>query len=1073
MENTATSLAWDPLAAEPLSQQAVTPMLARHGGVLAQYPLAESLAWTNDELLPSAQFLTDIKEAYRRYRPEFEPGPMVFRRCATLVPSAVVRLSLAQFPAEPEARLQAVMEIWPAVAKQLSRLSRRAPEREGDRSAVPALHRVESDAVLPLIILLQAGGQAMEALLTQPMLTPRGRLVAQSFAREWADRLPLANQNLWRSGETIVAADVSGGLVLKHWAVGGLFPRDPLQNPILAPRTWDGVENEPLFRGLCAQMVRSAKLAWNLANRAELRLPTDTVQRLQQLGGDQPDNPARASVYFSVHRNVVLNSPARDGADIASPLRAQAIRSLYNLWTAKLAELGKPLLPEHLRGIASVQSHFAPETWTALTQPPPPLLGDVELSSVLGRAAPWTPAGSAPVWAVAGLALRERAKILRGMLRLSDRETPQTVLAQIKEPGVNPKEWAERMQQTVRFMHDLKFIKTLRSSGTADETPADSRDYWRRVLLGQGNPMFGLPPDRSLLIALLPAAYWAQTKALLGDIVRDRTALGPGGIQLAEAIWLEAVERARLRPAASLEQCFLGAALAVSKSEPRFTTAEAFAFTFALAMGTNGATGKQSRLLDCSVERQRERGRFLTGRTNASELLFTGGASVLAQVVRDAETRATQCGGERSTVAGVPELLAATLALKHLAREEFGVVIGARGTFGSLLKNPVFWENALPSNPLQRDYLDRVAAERGRPAEALAKVVLPVLGSGHPMVAPAWSSALQAFTYALVQVQQKQPLLASEEPRTNTLDLSVLDAALSEVTPAIDAMLARPSRRKGFSAMVQEALAPDKAGGDWEPHYVKFLQDQQNVHSVYGLLGQADAAMALTAKKSAVLSPWGAVALLGDRASMTVFLDAVAGPVRTAKALQVFRAGSNGSLGSNALAVGWAQALRNTFAAADRPDLQKACTVFLEVEKEIRRTTGAGTGTFSADARKVWDQHFGTAARGIFTELEKNPPQPVEWEQLKQTVTRGLHGYMATEAEAAARVYRTAEGPAGLNGQANAMVTLLTGLESGAGFALRVTRDLQMALPRPKAAEIAPPAPEPTLRHEQNQPLPV
>ena len=1071
MENSATSLAWDPLAAEPLSQQTVTPMLARHGGVLAQYPLAESLAWTNDELLPSAQFLTDIKEAYRRFRPEYQAGPMVFRRCATLVPSAVVRLSLAQFPAEPEARLQAVMEVWPAVAKQLARLSRRAPERDGDRSAVPALHRVESDAVLPLIILLQAGGQAVEALLSQPALTPRGRQVAQSFAREWADRLPLANQNLWRSGESIVAADVAGGLVLKHWALGGLFPRDPLKNPILAPRTWDGLENEPLFRGLCAQMNRSAKLAWNLANRAELRLPTDTVQRLQQLGGDQPDNPARASVYFSVHRSLVLNSPARDGADIASPLRAQAIRSIYNLWTAKLAELGKPLLPEHLQGIASVQSHFAPETWTALTQPPPPLLGDVELSSVLGRAAPWSPAGSAPAWAVAGLALRERAKILRGMLRLSDRETPQTVLAQIGEPGANRKELAERMNQTVRFMHDLKFIKTLRSSGATDENPADGRDYWRRVLLGQGNPMFGLPPDRALLVALLPAAYWAQTKALLGDIVRDRTVLGAGGTRLAESIWLEAAERARLRPSASLEQCFLGAALAVTKTEPRFTPAEAFAFTFALAMGTNGATGKQSRLLDCSVERQRERARFLAGRTNASELLFTGGAAVLAQVVRDAETRATQCGGERSTVAGVPELLSAALALKRLAQEEFGAVIGARGTFGSLLKNPVFWEKALPDNPLQRDYVDRVAAERGRPAEALAKVVLPVLGTGHPMVATAWSEALQTFTYALVQVQQKQPLLTPEEPRTQTLDFSVLDAALSEVTPAIDATLAQPSGRAGFSVMVQEALAPEKAVCDWEPHYVKFLRDQQTAHPVLGLLGPADPALALAAKKTAALSSWGAVALLGDSASLEAILEG--GPAREAKARQIFRAGSDGALGSNALAVGWAQALRDTFAAGQRPDLQEACGGFLDVEKEIRRTTGTGKGTNSPEARRIWDRHFGTAARGIVTALEKNPLQPADWEQLKLTVTRGLHGYMAAEAEAAARVYRTAEGRALLSGQANAMVTLLTGLETGAGFALRVTRDLQTALARPKAPELAPAAPEPVRRHEQHQPLSV
>ncbi len=1079
--SSAADLRWDPLLSEPLVTQVVSPMLNRIG--IAGVAADEVLPWTAEMFIPSAEFVNGIRELYPRISTH-DAGTLSLRRAAAVTLPAVTQILYRGMPpsTSPHARLQAVMATFPAIVSAAKTLRNPLQAPEGMRAMVPKLDPIEAEAVLPLFCLWQGAGAAVEALLANPSeIAPSAAALAE-FARELYQRLPATSPKLWRDYETFIAADTAAGVVIKNWAIGGLLPKDPLQNPLLNRQAWS-LTNEPLFNGICRMMQEAAPVAAQIARTPGITLPPAVKQALIAL--DSRENPYAAQTFFSLNRTLVLQSDHRDGTDISSPFRSQVTRQIFDAWCAKLAALGKPLVPEqHLRKDAVLQAEILPESWKELSAKPPAVLRTIGAPDVFSKEMPWEPTGRRRLMRTLDQAMQVRANLIEQLLNLGPDKRVSTLRTFWQEDNVPGR--AERLDRVLRYLHEQSFLHVLsRSADMPVRTKEDGAVYWRSFFAGQVNPLFGIAEKKPFLESLLPTSYWHRLLSLTKSTTGQDS---PAIEETAKRIWQGAVRRANAprNSPASLEECVLAEALAESYRQKtqnpnaRLQSSESFAIAFQFGMGTGN-----KRLPDISTGAQQHRKRLLAGKANVGDLMLFGSSAVVVQLVSDWNNASRRAGGSNSREKPIQDL---TAAIAELARTVGKHREGA--TLGSALKAAEFWDAIIANQPAMEEIAAGLARDpTGLPRDHLGKLALPVLDNGHALLDPEFGAQLQTLLrrgLATNAMDLVRPEYVAD------VDVQVIESAVAPVAADIDRAVVGSLPVPTFVALVDTMWLDGQnvpKEHRWQSLYVDSLGKLAAGYPVLKMLGRGSGRgenndggerywPARVAQKLIEREAPDSKSLLAGLEPIAVTCTRDQSMDLSKRFARVFHPNAFGCLPSNATACAWAKVAVQV-AEANEHVLPKPVTAALGRILDVQRRATEAMANVSSRResptnRAMWDAPFGQAGREVTLALQSGESiSPTFWNQLRDETITALHRHLVGEAKEAERAFVRAEtgNQVTLPARVSVSMALATGIQKAAGYIARESRATPLLSPSlvPGPSEdrtvVTKHPPEPTVHH--------
>lgn len=781
-------LYWNPLASQSLSAQVVSPMLA---SLSPGSTITESLQQAK-LFLQSENFLQDARQRLRQFE-GYDPGPISLRRVVGIVPILYPKPWIST--SEPRARLAQVVQSLPEVQDELREFARR--NTDDTRSSIPLLQRVETECVLPLLILWQGAGPVLESCLS--VNDPETRANLRVLAQETYKRLPQIATTDWRE-RTTIATQHGQRVRMDTWAIGGLFDETPSANPMLRPTKWrdpSEVRNTPLFTSISQLLQQVSEwVAPHFANREDLKL--DASQR--HLWGSLCDtkSPYHGETFFSLYRGLILDKPEQDGTSLTSPLRAQMIRKVYDSWVEHLAAKGIRVEASDLTDAGHLRPKFTAQTWQDLTSDNPPKYSLGSRDIMLRESAPYTRSGLLPVWAASWYLLDARMQVLRASVNIGRDESPDALYATWQEVSKGNKSAAMHWDDAMRGLKALGMLPRNKALEQAETEPAKAMFwYWRDLFVGDKNPLFGLQFDGSSKSAnianqLLPAAYYRRLVTNLAEVgVSD-----PSG--LAQRIWNTARECIARTPRDNdvcIEQALLAGALMHTGEQLR--PEQAFALAFRLGIGT----GPEYRLLDVTTDYQRQEARLMAGAVNIGDALVTGQSAQVVQFLSDCRSLINANNGSNSVVPSVVEL---DRSLQDLGK----LLADCRNSLGSALGDPAKWQKFVKPSTMQ-DIANQVKKHQtASMVSMLGNMPQLVSDQGNPWLQDDFSHKLQQVYLAgveAIKATRYQP------ERGKHLQRAVVASAMENIIPMLDRVAAAPAGLGGFTQVLATAYSQAEA----------------------------------------------------------------------------------------------------------------------------------------------------------------------------------------------------------------------------------------------------------------------
>lgn len=641
---------------------------------------------------------------------------------------------------------------------------------------------VEGRAVLPLLCLWQVVGPIMRHLDKNGASTAEKEALLHAV-RYTVGLLPERPEaeKLWNDTAPVIRQVFGGDVFLGNWIGGGHFKLDPYSNPVAMGSVWSQkFQREPMFVALGQWANSLAKAMPEILNVVGVSalgdgsdgLMADEIGCLKNLGDENSLYGAgryfNPSVSFSLTKTDDKISP-RTGEDPGSPLRVRALRQCFDLWKQTLLEKTKePLLDIHLNKQVTLRTVLADEDWQGYTTDQIPSSVEavaMDAADILSPAFPWGNQGRQMALNQLHSVFVARKALVENIVRIP---------GDLSLAAADPK----HLEVVTDNLYKLKLIK---SKSQAKPTEGEgsleaSRIYWRNFLAGQPNPFYALENPRNLILQCAPVAYYHKLSGLMFKVITsgqsvpeaDGVKMATESERLASQVWRAAMARAKANPGASYEECLFAGAIEIAMSKEqravKFTGYHAHVLAFMAGMGSDG-----KRLMDETKASRTARAELLNGRQKMTDLLASGRAAVVAQLLTD-WTKFAKANNAAQRVDN-PALKGLGVSIEKLA--DANLRLSGKTPLGSALCRPEFWQQIL--SPEAEKLWARIAQGTDLPSAAMSKQ------AGYVLLQPEYGTLLG-------QVQQATNNIAAKPAELkNYWQKAVLELTAEFLSPMLDA----------------------------------------------------------------------------------------------------------------------------------------------------------------------------------------------------------------------------------------------------------------------------------------------